>query len=477
MRLRTAAAPLISLAVLLLGAAPAAAAEPRDAFLHAETSPPPEHRADPGLKTYVFRFGPRRVGPYQTIRRADAVIPPPEAGHVVGMDARTVDEKGVPIPQHEVMLHHIVFANGGPDGDRRDNACPERASANERFYGTSEELRALTLPRGYGYPTAPADRWKAIWMVMNHQPRVRTAYIEYRVTVDPSPGLTEVRPFWLSVLHCDRSPDPQYTVPGGGERGSVDRRTRDWPLPVGGRVVAVGGHLHGGGQKLAVSQPACGGRELAASEPTYAPAGDPLYAVRPLLHEPDPKNMSWLQSKTGWGVRAGEPLRVTARYDGERMHTRVMGIAHVYVAPGEAPGGCSEPPGDVEVLGAGFAGRATPPRVRMTLALKGSGGVARAVSRPPGRVRRMKRGARVVVRRQAFRPPNLSIARGANLTWSFRDRVNHDATTASGPEGFASPTQRGRDFRKRFTKPGEYRILCSIHPVGMAQYVRVRARK
>jgi plastocyanin len=463
-------------AVGLLCCASPSAAQKHAAFLQGETSPPPEHHADPGLRTYVFRFGPRVVGPYQTIRRADVAMPPPEAGQIVGMDARTVDENGVPIPQNEVMLHHIVFMNGGPDGMRRDGACPERASANERFYGTSEELRAMTFPRGYGYPTAPADRWKAIWMVMNHQPRSRTAYIEYRVTVDPSPGLTAVKPFWFSVLSCDQSPDPQYTVPGGAPRGSVHRRSRDWTLPISGRVVAIGGHLHGGGHKLGVAQPGCGGRELVVSQPTYAPAGDPLYQVRPLLHEPDPKNMSWSQSATGWGVRAGETLRVVARYDAERMHTRVMGIAHVYIAPGEPPEGCAPPPSDVEVLGADFQGRAQPPRVRRTLALIGPSGVAREISRPPGPVRRLDHGARVVVRRQAYRPANLSIPRGASITWAFRDLINHDATTASGPQGFASPIQRGRDYRRRFTKPGEYRILCSIHPVEMAQYVRVRRR-
>jgi hypothetical protein len=57
------------------------------------------------------------------------------------------------------MLHHNVFMNGGPDNRRNDGACPHR-SVTERYYGTSEELRPLTLPAGYGYPTAPADKWK-----------------------------------------------------------------------------------------------------------------------------------------------------------------------------------------------------------------------------------------------------------------------------------------------------------------------------
>jgi hypothetical protein len=122
------------------------------------------------------------------VRRNDLVPAPPVVGSIVGMDVRMVDESGVEIPQDELMMHHNVFTNGGPDNTRTDGACPHR-SVRERFYGTSEELRALTLPRGYGYPTAPQDQWKMIWMVMNHRHERRRAYVEYRVTVDPSPGL------------------------------------------------------------------------------------------------------------------------------------------------------------------------------------------------------------------------------------------------------------------------------------------------
>ena len=88
------------------------------------------------------------------------------------MDARLVDARGQVIPQHVAMLHHLVFTNGGPDGSRGDRACP-LSTSRERFFGTSEELRPLTLPRGYGYPTSPADRWRALLMVMHH--RVRRA--------------------------------------------------------------------------------------------------------------------------------------------------------------------------------------------------------------------------------------------------------------------------------------------------------------
>ena len=103
----------------------------------AVTSPPPEHHADPALKTYVFRVGPFSIGGYQTFRHNDVVQPPPVAGSIVGMDVRLVDPDGGEIPQSQLMLHHNVFTNGGPDNRRNDGACPHR-SVTERFYGTSE---------------------------------------------------------------------------------------------------------------------------------------------------------------------------------------------------------------------------------------------------------------------------------------------------------------------------------------------------
>src|SRR5262245_10442161 len=129
--------------------------------------PPPEHRADPSLTTYVQRSGPFTIGAYQTFIKAPKVQPPPAAGAIVGMDVHLVDANGAVIPQYVTMLHHVVFTNGGPDDLKRDPQCPLKTT-RERFYGTSEELRALTLPAGYGYPTAPNDVWRAALMVMNH---------------------------------------------------------------------------------------------------------------------------------------------------------------------------------------------------------------------------------------------------------------------------------------------------------------------
>ena len=434
-------------------------------------SPPPEHHADPSLKTYVFRVGPFSVSGYQTFRHNDIVEPPPVAGSVVGMDVRVVDGSGDEIPQSQVMLHHNVFTNGGPDGTRRDGACPLN-SVNERFYGTSEELRPLTLPRGYGYPTDPQDRWKMIWMVMNHRHQRREAYVEYRVTVDPA-KLTPVVPYWLSVVPCVS--DPQYTVPGGGGAGAVHKRSKTFTMPKAGHIVAVGGHLHGGSHELRLTQPACGNRTIALSDPTYARPGDPIYSVKPLLHEPDPKSIDWHQWSDGWAIGRGDKLRVTATYDDARPHMRVMGISHVYLAADSSVGkGCAPPPAGAETIGAGFDGRDAPPAVSLTLAQWRGRGIARRIRRPGGAFTRLDGDGKVLVDNFAFDPPLVSIPRGATLSWRFRDQFIHDATVVRGPRGFATATVRNRNQRHRFAVPGEYRLYCSIHPVLMSQVVKVR---
>ena len=435
------------------------------------TSPPASHHADPSLKTYVFRVGPFSIGPYQTYRHNDIVKPPPVAGSIVGMDVRVVDMNGDEVPQSQLMLHHNVFTNGGPDNRRNDGACPHRA-VTERFYGSSEELRPLTLPKGYGYPTSPRDHWKMIWMVMNHRQVRRQGYVEYRVTVDPA-KLTPVKPYWLSVVPCVS--DPQYTVPGGGRPGSLHRKSKTFTMPKAGRIVAVGGHLHGGAHELRLTQPACGNRTIALSKPTYAPAGDPLYQVHPLLHEPDPKSIDWHQWTDGWAIGKGDKLRVTATYDASRPHMRVMGISHVYLAPDTSVHrGCAPPPTHEETLGPDFQGRDTPPAVRLTLAQWRGQGRAQLIQQPAGAFTRLDGNGRVQVQNFAFNPALVSIPRGATLSWRFRDRYIHDATVVRGPRGFATATVRNRTQRYRFNVPGVYKLYCSIHPVLMSQVVKVR---
>jgi plastocyanin len=430
--------------------------------------------ADARVVERSFKAGPFVVGHYDGARGGLAVRAPRMDGSVVEVDANVVDADGHVIPQSVVMLHHLVFKDLGHSSNvKPDGACPT-SHGDQRFYGESEELRALTLPKGYGYRVDREDKWRMGWMLMNHTHKTRAAWIRYHVKIDTSDRLRAVTPYWFSVMGCHV--DPQFTVPGaGGDEDSTYKRGHTYRVPRSGRIVAVGGHLHGGGRSISLTQPRCSGRTLVKSRPTYGQPDDPVYAVRPLLHEPDPRNISWWQSATGIPVRAGEQLRVTARYRDDFPYMRVMGIDHVYIAHGSAPGGCAKLPDDAEELGPDFVGRDAPPHMELTLARMGDDGYAHPWDGPGGDPTVFEDGpAGVTEQDYEFRPASISIPAGERVRWTFRDAGLHDATLANGPRGFSSPPMRGGVYAHRFRVPGTYKVYCSLHPVDMQQVVTVR---
>jgi plastocyanin len=425
-------------------------------------------------KTFSHRFAVH-VGPYQAVKESNLVRTPSMSGSIVRMSARVVDSKGRVVPQSQLMLHHLVFFDGGrPGATRHDNTCGTSRTP-QRFFGTSEELRDLTMPDGYGYPIDRRDSWKSSWMVMNHTHRDRRAWIRYTVTIDDSKRIAPVEPYWVSIVPCGA--DPQYSVRGGRAEGSTDVRKRSWRVPHAGRIVAVGGHLHGGSRRLRLSQPRCG-RTLVTSKPTYGPPDDPVYRVTPLLHEPDPLDITWWQSAAGIPVVKGEKLVVSADYDGRYPHMRVMGIDHVYIArDSKASQACEPLPQDAEELGADWTGRSSPPYVKLTLAEIGSDGYAHPIERPEGSTVRFDGPATVDERSYAYRPANISIPLGGRVRWAFNDPDEHDVTLNNGPVGFGGPwSRRGATYQRSFDVPGTYRLYCSLHPADMSQVVSVRSK-
>jgi hypothetical protein len=199
----------------------------------------------------TFTAGPYVVGPYDGSRGGETVRAPRMDGSIVEMDANVVDEDGDVIPQSVVMLHHLVFKDlGHSNAFKPDAACPT-TSSDERFFGVSEELRALTLPKGYGYRIDRDDTWRMGWMLMNHTHKPRAAWIRYHVRIDTSDRLKHVTPYWFSVMGCHV--DPAFTVQGGGDgERSTYRRGHSFRVPRAGRIVAVGGHLLGGSRSIAL---------------------------------------------------------------------------------------------------------------------------------------------------------------------------------------------------------------------------------
>jgi plastocyanin len=429
------------------------------------------------LVTVTARHGPFEVGPYSVLYTEDdtsRVQGPDLDGFIVRMHARVVDRRGRPIPVRRLMLHHVVYANRGRfDGDRRDPACPHHS---ESFYGTGEENQTLRFPPGYGYRIRKGDRWDTSWMLMNHRGRVERAYIEYRATIDTSRQLEPVTPYWLRATGCRNREDPIFNVPGGGTRGSTYALSSTFRLPESGRLIAAGAHAHGGAKDVTISQPGCGDRTLMASRPLYGRRGHPYYTVLPVLHEPGPIDMSWAQTSTGIPIAKGEPLRVTARYDAERPHTRAMAIMRVYVAHGRgAAATCAALPANLENRRLEAPGRNGAPRFRVPLTGIDERGQARSIVAPPGARARTEGDVTVRVSEHQFRERNLSVPLGARVSWRFDDEDLHNVTIADGPLGFASQNSvDGDTYTQRLVRPGTYRLFCSLHPVQMTQSITVR---
>jgi plastocyanin len=433
-----------------------------------------------GTKTETFKF-PVEVKGYQVKQDMTFGVEHPKVdGYITGMSANVVDADGTPVPIQRLMLHHIVFAKLGV----QNAACPHFTGFDagqqlpglaEPIYGAGEERNVLALPPGYGLKLGAQDPWLMTWMLMNHRKTKDHAFIEWKVTYSTDP-LKEVHPYWLDVVNCHA--DPIFSVPGGGKPGSTYTKTFDLTMPESGHIVAAGGHVHGGAKNLVISQPDCQNRQIIESDPAWGMPQHPFYNVKPVLHEPGPIQMSGTLTSQGFPVAQGQRLRLTANYDNQYPHTRVMGISMVYVAPSEAPvDGCGPLPSDVQTFQTTAPHRTTAPVYKVPLTGLDTSGQAITIQHPPGATVALRSGSSIDVRNFFFSRPNVAVKRGAKLNWLFKSDQGtlHNVTLANGPAGFASPNQSTKArFSYRFKKPGRYQIFCALHPVSMTETVTVR---
>ncbi len=423
--------------------------------------------------TKTFTYGPVVVPGYSVKQQLTYKVDHPATdGFITHMEADVVDPKtGKAVPINRIMLHHIVFANLG---DGHTDAAGTQVPVP--FYGDGEERDQMQLPPGYGYKSRGSDQWAIVWMLMNHRAQTDSVLIRWRITWDENTNLTAIVPMIFDASHGRQG--LVYDVPGGGAPGSVDRRYDSKTVPVNGRVIAGLGHVHGGARGLTVTQPACGDRAIFRSRPTWGLASDAFYKVHPILHEPGPINMSRFTTATGYPVRAGEQLKLTSTYDAHLPHTRVMGLLVVYIAPDATAAAASmrcPTPEDVKILTTARPGRQVAPAFTVPLTGINARGLAVSIARPPGATAWEAGNTQVDINNFAFSQRNLSVPRGATVTWAFNDTVAHDVTLASGPYGFSSSDLKGgKTYSLKLDRPGTYKIFCALHPVQMTQVVQVR---
>jgi plastocyanin len=484
-------------------------------------SPTPAPAADPpctvksteGTKTtYACNIPTGTIGGYEVRQWYDIASVPAQDGYITHMETDIVDEgTGAQVPISRLMLHHIVFLNL----NKQDSTCAGEGYlgfdgrrgfgtfAPQRFYAAGEERMKLSMPPGYGVPTDQDDNWGVVAMVMNHRAALDNALIHYEVTIDSAP-LTPVKPYWFDVRDC-RS-DPIYNVPSvakkakkakNGKKAEAAKKkkakkkrkkkrratpiateSRDYVIPESGRIVAGAGHVHGGAVGLTLTEPNCGNREVARSDPTWGLADHPFYNVRPILHEPGPINMSAFGGTTGLPVHAGETIRLNSIYDNSLPHVRVMGIMVVYLAPDASVTQDCGPVPNWDVLRTNQPGRSGPIPFKIPLIGLDSSGQATEIKAPPGAIQNGTRNNVVSVGDRFFGAPNLRVKQGSWVTWQFNGQELHNVTLANGPLGIGTDNlDDGRTFTQKLDRPGTYRLFCALHPVQMQERVIVTPKK
>ena len=79
----------------------------------------------------------------------------------------------------------------------------------------------------------------------------------------------------------------------------------------------------------------------------------------------------------------------------------------------------------------------------------------------------------VSLRDNFFRPASLTVRKGDTVRFRWRGNYFHNVTVTRGPRRFHSRTKASGSYRKRMTRRGTYRLVCTLHS-GMRMRLRVR---
>jgi hypothetical protein len=428
------------LALLLLAAAPAHAAEQKMT-----------------LYSKAIEVTPYSGEQHYMPLPANGTNAPAEPGWITSIDVDVVKKRSASakaLSIQDVMIHHIVLH--APDAKWGSQA----ANCFSHFFARGEEDQELPKMGDYGIANMTASGnapdWLLTHMLMNHRSYPFKVYVRTRITYSDTPK-TEVTPLWLDTEGCD--PDPVFTVPGNGPKGSnyVDDAT--YTVPMDGRIIGGQGHLHGGGKYQTVTNTSCGNRRLMRSQAYYGFPNHIFYRVRPILHEPSPISMSRIVSDDGIPVSAGDKLRLRAVYDNHLPHTRVMSILMAYLVPGDVEP-CAASPDDLEKQDVPRRSRRPYPPATVPL-MTPPRGPFKPFTKPIG------------VSDYFFAQRRVVVNRGSTVTWNFDGNVDHDVAVANGPYAFSSEWIKQGQFSYRFRKRGTYGLFCTLHPGLMSQELKV----
>lgn len=239
-------------------------------------------------------------------------FPWPEDSWLRGFKLTITDKHGNVMPQR--TMHHMEFVNF----DRRQLVYPEA----ERVLGIGEETAAIKLPRTVGMPMDSGQE-VGVFLMWNNDTGHELDGINLRFELITAPdNLTPrpvaVLPFKVDVNNHPGLPD-SYTVPPGGSSKSYE-----FTIPVSGRLLGVGGHMHDHGVEMRLEDVRTG-KVLARVHTLHNAAGDVVGVSRQLL----------AVKGRGPHLRAGRTYRMVSVYENKTSEpiVGVMGVMGGLFAP------------------------------------------------------------------------------------------------------------------------------------------------
>ncbi|MDX2193149.1 MAG: hypothetical protein NW201_07335 [Gemmatimonadales bacterium] len=214
---------------------------------------------------------------------------------------------GTPLPRH--IMHHMIMVNF----DRRQLLYP----AVERLLGIGTETGDVSLPPTIGVPLAAGTRL-GLYVAWHNDTGRDLEDVQLRITMQWMPRNQAPRPLDALPLYMDVN----LTV-GGSNAWDVPpgaaQRSWEFTMPVSGRLLGVGGHLHDHGVKVELADAATG-RLITRVRGTRDATGRVTAVERKLF------------GVSGEGIRlvAGRRYRVTGFYENPTGETLVRGaMAHL----------------------------------------------------------------------------------------------------------------------------------------------------
>jgi plastocyanin len=93
---------------------------------------------------------------------------------------------------------------------------------------------------------------------------------------------------------------------------------------------------------------------------------------------------------------------------------------------------------------------------------------------PPATAPVLSGVVQIAYRNIAVNPDTIKVRLGSTIRWTNYDSVEHNVTSAGGPQSFKSANfGEGASFEVKLTRPGTIHYLCTIHPASMNGTIQV----